>query len=512
MSERRGFDEILRSKEFVVTFELVPGRSTRTRHYRHIIRFAEEVASKGLFDALSITDNAGGHPALAPEALGRELRHMGHHPIIHFSCKDKNRNMIESDLLALDREGLHTLLVLTGDYPRYGYQGRAKPVFDLDSVTLLRMVSEMRRGFRLAPEVPGGGVELPPIPFFPGCVVNPFKWSEAETLLQYWKLVRKIRAGARFVITQVGFCVRKFQELLFFLREEGLRIPVLAGILVLDIRLARILHRGVVPGITLSTELLREVEKESQGPDRGRGAALDRAAKLMAICRGLGFQGVHICGAPLDAEAAHELLERSREYLPRWQELLPEFRDHPRGAFFLYEEDRETGLNRPRRVPLTPKTRRGISYPLMELAHRIFFSPRSPLFSPLRRWADKLAHSALEKYFLHLEYALKKVLFDCQECGDCVLPQMAYLCPQSQCAKFLLNGPCGGSRDGWCEVYPGKRRCVYVRIYERLKPEKRPFYLRDLELPPRDWALFRTSSWLNFYQGKTPRPTEPPEE
>ncbi|HIE33165.1 MAG TPA: methylenetetrahydrofolate reductase, partial [Thermodesulfobacteriaceae bacterium] len=226
----RSFRRHLYEKDFVVTFELVPGRSTRTRRYRDIIGFAEKVAEDGLFDALSITDNAGGHPALAPEALGRELKRMGHEPIIHFSCKDKNRNKIESDLLDLDREGLHNLLILTGDYPRYGYLGRAKPVFDLDSVSLLRLISELEKGFQLPPEVPGGGITLPPIPFFPGCVVNPFKWSEAETLTQYYKLLRKLRAGARFVITQVGFSARKFQELKFFLEEEGFgEVPVLGS-------------------------------------------------------------------------------------------------------------------------------------------------------------------------------------------------------------------------------------------------------------------------------------------
>ncbi len=507
------FARILSEKDFVVTFELVPGRSTRTRHYREIVRFAESVAEDGLFDALSITDNAGGHPALAPEALGRELRMMGHEPIIHFSCKDKNRNQIESDLLALDREKLHTLLILTGDYPRYGYRGRAKPVFDLDSVSLLRLVSEMREGFRLPPEVPGGGLTLPPVPFFPGCVVNPFKWSEAETVLQYFKLLRKLWAGASFVITQVGFSARKFQELLLFLQEEGYgHLPVLAGILVMDLRLARILHRGAVPGITVTERLLKTVEREAGAPDGGREAALRRAAKLMAVCRGLGFRGVHICGAPLDPVAARELLKMAREFFPRWQEFLPEFAEHPEETFFLYEEDPETGLNRPERRPFSPGKARGVLYHFSRFTHRWFFSRKSRLFPYLRLLAERMARSALEEHFTRLEYWLKKVLFDCQECGDCVLAEMAFLCPQSQCAKYLLNGPCGGSREGWCEVYPGKRRCVYVRIYERLSPEERRQKLLQLELPPRNWALFRTSSWLNFYLGKLERKSTAPRE
>ncbi len=231
-------------------------------------------------------------------------------------------------------------------------------------------------------------------------------------------------------------------------------------------------------------------------------AALRRAAKLMAVCRGLGFRGVHICGAPLDPVAARELLQMAREFFPRWPEFLPEFTEHPAETFFLYREDPENGLNRPERQALSPGKARGFLYHFSRFIHRCFFSRKSRLFPYLRPLSARVAASALEKHFTRLAHLLKKGLFDCQECGDCVLAEMAFLCPQSQCAKYLLNGPCGGSREGWCEVYPGKRRCVYVRIYERLSPEERREKLLRLELPPRNWALFRTSSWLNFYLGK----------
>ncbi|MBW1947464.1 MAG: methylenetetrahydrofolate reductase C-terminal domain-containing protein, partial [Deltaproteobacteria bacterium] len=93
-------------------------------------------------------------------------------------------------------------------------------------------------------------------------------------------------------------------------------------------------------------------------------------------------------------------------------------------------------------------------------------------------------------------------LYDCRRCGDCTLEEMGFLCPQSGCAKFLLNGPCGGSRDGWCEVWPGRQKCFYVRVYERLKSLGKQERLSGLPLPPRDWILYNTSSWLNFYLGR----------
>ena len=84
---------------FTVTYELVPGRSTRRREFKKIMRFVEEAAKDRRLDGVSITENAGGHPALAPEVLGREIKARGLEPILHFSCKDKNRNQIESTLL-----------------------------------------------------------------------------------------------------------------------------------------------------------------------------------------------------------------------------------------------------------------------------------------------------------------------------------------------------------------------------------------------------------------------------
>jgi len=66
--------------------------------------------------------------------LGLEISRLGIDPLIHFTCKDKNRNQIESILYSLDRNGPSNLLVMTGDFPLYGFEGKAKPVFDLDSI------------------------------------------------------------------------------------------------------------------------------------------------------------------------------------------------------------------------------------------------------------------------------------------------------------------------------------------------------------------------------------------
>ena len=96
-------------EEFTITFELVPSRGGRNRQIDRTLGLARELALDGRIRAVSITDNAGGSPALSPEVLGLEIKAMGLDVISHFSCKDKNRNEMESQLFGWDRRGLHNL-------------------------------------------------------------------------------------------------------------------------------------------------------------------------------------------------------------------------------------------------------------------------------------------------------------------------------------------------------------------------------------------------------------------
>src|SRR5213080_2385811 len=108
--------------------------------------FASELARAETIDWVSITDNAGGNPQLSPLALGKPLLYAGKEVLIHLSCKDINRNGLESTAWAMASEGFNNILALSGDYPASGYSGAAKPVFDIDSIGLLKLLSEMNGG------------------------------------------------------------------------------------------------------------------------------------------------------------------------------------------------------------------------------------------------------------------------------------------------------------------------------------------------------------------------------
>jgi methylenetetrahydrofolate reductase (NADPH) len=100
-----------------------------------------------------------------------------------------------------------------------------------------------------------------------------------------------------------------------------------------------------------------------------------------------------------------------------------------------------------------------------------------------------------------LERLSKSVFYDCQDCGDCSLPDIAYLCPESQCAKNQRNGPCGGTRDGHCEV-DGFGDCIWLRAYERLKHEGMELELLSHAPVVQNQALRKTSAWANNWLGR----------
>lgn len=481
--------------EFTITFELVPSRGGRNRKLDRTMDLAREIAADGRIRAVSITDNAGGHPALSPEALGLEIMETGLDVISHFSCKDKNRNEIESQLFAWDRAGLANLLVITGDYPKSGYCGQPKPVFDLDCIHVLDILSRMNRG-RYADRCTMATT------FCKGVAISPFKRTRAEQEMQYCKLRRKSETGADYAISQLGFDPRKFHELLLYMEENQINLPLLGTIFVPNMTLARLIHAGKVPGCVMSSDLLNEMESQAGAEDKGKKARLKRAALLMATLRGMGYHGAHIGGPGLSMEDLDFLLNQAAAHGDNWQELIPPLSSWPEDGFFYYEKDPANGLNLAAKTrPTKPAKTMAPAYGLARIFHNLAFEPEGFLYPAAKRTC-----LALEKTMAHaplhgLEHLAKFILFACRDCGDCNLSRLAFLCPQSGCAKYLLNGPCGGSRDGWCEVYPQTRKCLYVKVHDRLAANNDLASFQTGIALPRDWRLANTSAWLNFYKG-----------
>ena len=110
-----------------------------------------------------------------------------------------------------------------------------------------------------------------------------------------------------------------------------------------------------------------------------------------------------------------------------------------------------------------------LNYRLSRLVHSLAFTRDKGLYgaaaAALRRWDKK--PGLLSRMAYRLEQALEAAMYGCQDCGDCSLPDCAYLCPRYACSKCGRNGPCGGSAEGRCEL--DDKECFWARVYERLK-------------------------------------------
>lgn len=502
--ENKFKDSLLDKNTLSVTWELVPGRGATEKAQEEAISSAEQAAKGGRVHALTITDNPGGNPAMSADYLGMEILKMGIEPLVHFTCKDKNRNQMESQLYALDRAKVRNLLVMTGDYTVSGFKGRPKPVFDLDPSNTLQLITEMNKGL----EIPGikASAFNKPSDFFSGAAVSPFKSTEAEQMVQYYKLKKKIEGGAQFIVTQLGYDVRKCHEVLQFLKINNLNIPVVGNVYVLPYGIANVMNKNRLPGCVVTDKLLAELNTEKSAPDKGVGQRLLRAAKLYAILKGMGVDGVHIGGHNLKYEQLEYILDKGEELSPNWQDLVKEF-DYPQtNGFYYFEKDEKTGLNtdqptnraqRPLDAPA------GAMYSMMRGVHALLFTPNKKLFPMMRGMYRSLEGKKKTEKRLHaVEHLAKVAILDCKDCGDCAILDLAYLCPMSQCPKNQRNGACGGSLDGWCEVYPQEKKCVWVRAYARLKKYGEEASLDVSPVPPANWDFHQTSSWSNFYLGK----------
>jgi methylenetetrahydrofolate reductase (NADPH) len=495
-------EAILDPEVFCVTWEQIPGRGAFEMQQEQVFDNIRKAAGLGRIHAISVTDNPGGNPAISTEMLCAEVKRVGTEPLVHLACRDKNRSQIESMLYGLAASGVRNILALSGDYPSpEGFEGKPKPVFDMDPVNVVRMIEAMNRGLEI--HAMGKKVALAPTDLFVGVCVSPFKQLESEVMAQYYKLKKKIDGGAKFIITQIGYDARKYHELLQWLRVNHFKIPVLVNVYVLPYSTAKLMNSNKIPGCVVTDKLVSELAEEAKTPDKGKAARLLRSAKLYAIAKGMGYAGAHIGGHGITSEMVETIIAKGEELSKDWEKLVPEF-DYPQPeGFYFFEKDSKTGLNTDVAARRPSKPSPPLIYRLSRMAHVTLFEEKSWVFRmlrPIAGWADVSPKAkAVLEFFEHLA---KTVLFHCLNCGDCALFDVAFVCPMSQCPKNQRNGACGGSYQGWCEVYPNEKRCVWVQAYDRLKAYEEEDSLDDYTVPPCNWELWQTSSWLNFYMGR----------
>ncbi len=264
----------------VVTAEVGPLKGTDTTEI-------EEVAEllRGRVDAINVTDQQSSVMRLGSLAVSHLLKERGLEPVFQITCRDRNRLALQSDLLSAYVLGIENVLAITGDLPSLGDHPQAKPVFDLDSVQLLQVITRLNEGYDMA------GNELKGKPnLFPGAVVNPGADTEAAFELQLIKMEKKIAAGAKFFQTQAVYEPDAFAK--FMKRVEGFNIPILVGIIPLkSAGMARFMNKNVA-GVFVPEELIDKMATAEDRTATGIEIAANLIKQLKDICHGIHIMAI----------------------------------------------------------------------------------------------------------------------------------------------------------------------------------------------------------------------------
>jgi 5,10-methylenetetrahydrofolate reductase len=267
--------EKLNEGKFVITSEIGPGKGTNLE----FLKEAEILKDK--VDAFNVTDLQSSVMRLGSLATCHLLVEMGLEPVFQITCRDRNRLALQSDLLSAYVLGIRNVLILTGDHPILGDHPEAKPVFDLDSVSLLKVASTLMEGKDMKGNQLDGKVE-----FFLGAVVSP---GYEPLDLQIIKMEKKIEAGAKFFQTQAVYDLKKFEE--FMKRIEKYKVPILGGIVLLkSAGMAKYMNENVA-GVSVPEKYI-EMMAKAKKEERVK-VSLQIGAELIKGMKGL-CQGIHI--------------------------------------------------------------------------------------------------------------------------------------------------------------------------------------------------------------------------
>ena len=268
------FAEALQSGRFVVTAELNPPKGT---DLASLYEKAETL--KHVVDAFNLTDSHGSRMSMSPLAAARLLAERGIEPILQMTGRDRNRIALQGDLLGAHALGISNILCMSGDHPRGGDHPDAKPVFDLEAVTLLEAIKTLSSGHDM------GGNPLKGRPAFcAGAVANP----GAEDLdKELGRMAEKLEAGAGFFQTQAVYDPATFDR--FMNAVHKYNVPILAGFIMLKSgNMARNLNANL-PGVSVPEEIVQMLDAAE---DR-RGKSVEISAGVIKEIRPM-CQGVHI--------------------------------------------------------------------------------------------------------------------------------------------------------------------------------------------------------------------------
>ncbi|MHB1464035.1 MAG: methylenetetrahydrofolate reductase [Thermoleophilia bacterium] len=298
MSGGSNLKQILDAGGFAVTGELGPPRNADPQ-----VIIDKANILKGHVDAVNITDNQTAIVRMASAAAAKICLDQGLEPVMQMTCRDRNRLAMQADILGAAALGISNLLCLTGDHQSFGNHPEAVGVFDLDSVTLIRMARDMRDGpvFQNGDEIAGAAPQL-----FIGAAANPYADPFPYRAL---RLAKKVEAGVDFVQTQIIFNVDKFKEFMHQCRELGVteRCRILAGVAPLKSAGMAKYMKNRVAGMDVPDAVVERMAAAEDAQDEGIQVCVDVINEVKEI---EGVAGVHIMAVEWEA-AVPEIVRRA---------------------------------------------------------------------------------------------------------------------------------------------------------------------------------------------------------
>jgi 5,10-methylenetetrahydrofolate reductase len=292
MKTKSNLERVVEAGHFAVTAELSPSQNADPE----VIRRKAGIL-KGYVDAFNVPDGQSAVVAMASWAACIIGKEEGLDPIMHMTCRDRNRIALQMDILGIAAFGINNVLCLSGDPVSFGNNAGAKSVFDIDSIQLIKILRDLRDEKRFQNGEPVSGMEPR---LFIGAVANPSLDPEKQVT----RLTEKVEAGAEFIQTQAVYDVERFGKWMEMVRDRGLhhKVKIFAGITPLKSAGAARYMKAKIPGMDIPDELinrLRSVRIREEVSREGIKIAVETINRLKEI---EGVAGVHIM--PVEWEEA----------------------------------------------------------------------------------------------------------------------------------------------------------------------------------------------------------------
>jgi methylenetetrahydrofolate reductase (NADPH) len=295
------FEERLRAGRFAITAEIAPPASCDAGDLH---RKAERLV--GVADAVNVTDGAGARASMSALAAATILSGMGIEPILQLTCRDRNRLALQGDLMGAAALGIRNLLLLTGDDPKAGDQPDTKPVFDVNSTTLIETARRLRDDGTLPTGRKVGGKAA----FFIGAADMPI---DPPAGWQPNALAAKVKSGAQFAQTQFCMDAAIVRRYVAVLEQAGLtqKLAILIGVTPLRSAQSAAWMKKHLFGTIISDAIVKRMEDAADPEREGVRICADLIAELSTIP---GIAGAHIM-APGNDAAIPEVIAAARSGL-----------------------------------------------------------------------------------------------------------------------------------------------------------------------------------------------------